>query len=27
MGGRSFEKAAAKNGIPKDKLLARPYAA
>jgi multimeric flavodoxin WrbA len=27
MGGKGFEKAAAKNGISKDKLLAQPYAA
>jgi hypothetical protein len=27
MGGKSFEKLAAKNGISKDKLLAQPYAA
>jgi len=27
MGGKSFEKLAARNGIGKDKLLARPYAA
>lgn len=27
MGGKSFEKLAAKNGIGKDRLMAQPYAA